>query len=62
MTAGKQQTGRAEGFGGEAQAAAIADDIAYDTADVDDGLRAGLLTLEGLASVPLVGDILGGEA
>jgi dGTPase len=44
--------------GGEAQAAAIADDVAYDTADVDDGLRAGLLTLDGLAEVPLVGDIL----
>jgi dGTPase len=44
--------------GGEAQAAAIADDVAYDTADVDDGLRAGLLTLDGLAEVPRVGDIL----
>ena len=27
----------------EAQAAAIADDIAYDAHDIDDGLRAGLL-------------------
>jgi dGTPase len=44
--------------GAEAQAAAIADDIAYDTHDVDDGLRAGLLTLEGLADLPLIGDIL----
>ena len=35
--------------GPEAQAAAIADDIAYDAHDIDDGLRAGLLTLEGLA-------------
>ena len=29
----------------EAQVAAIADDIAYDNHDIDDGLRAGLLTL-----------------
>jgi dGTPase len=43
---------------GEAQAAALADDIAYDTHDVDDGLRAGLLTLDGLTDLPLVGDIL----
>ena len=42
----------------EAQAAAIADDIAYDTHDMDDGLRAGLLTLAGLADVTMVGDIL----
>ena len=38
----------------EAQCAAIADDIAYNTHDIDDGLRAGLLTLEMLAEVPLV--------
>jgi dGTPase len=42
----------------EAQAAAIADDIAYNTHDIDDGLRAGLLTLEMLEAVPLVADIL----
>ena len=29
----------------EAQAAALADDIAYDAHDIDDGLRAGLFTL-----------------
>jgi dGTPase len=39
----------------EAQAAAIADDIAYNNHDIDDGLRAGLLTLEELADVPLAG-------
>jgi dGTPase len=44
----------------EAQAAAVADDIAYDAHDADDGLRAGLLTLDGLRDVPLLGDILGG--
>ena len=38
----------------EAQVAAIADDIAYDNHDIDDGLRAGLLTLEQLLEVPLV--------
>jgi dGTPase len=42
----------------EAQAAAIADDIAYDAHDIDDGLRAGLFTLEDIASVPLVGATL----
>ena len=38
----------------EAQIAAIADDIAYDNHDVDDGLRAGLFDIDQLCSVPLV--------
>jgi dGTPase len=38
----------------EAQVAAIADDIAYDNHDIDDGLRAGLFTLAELCEVPLV--------
>ncbi len=38
----------------EAQVAAIADDIAYDNHDIDDGLRAGLLTLDQLLEVPFV--------
>ncbi len=38
----------------EAQVAAIADDIAYDNHDIDDGLRAGLFTLDELMDVPLV--------
>ncbi len=42
----------------EAQCAAIADDIAYDAHDIDDGLRAGLLDLEALEDLPLVGDVL----
>src|SRR2546422_6381489 len=42
----------------EAQIAAIADDIAYDAHDIDDGLRAGLFALEDLASVPLISNIL----
>lgn len=41
----------------EAQIAAIADDIAYDNHDIDDGLRAGLFTLEDLlAEVPLAAE------
>ncbi len=38
----------------EAQIAAIADDIAYDNHDIDDGLRAGLLNLDELLEMPLV--------
>ena len=39
----------------EAQAASVADDIAYVNHDIDDALRAGLLRLDDLAHVPLVG-------
>ncbi len=42
----------------EAQVAALADDIAYNNHDVDDGLGAGLFTVEDLAEVPLIGPIL----
>jgi dGTPase len=42
----------------EAQVAAIADDIAYDAHDIDDGLRADLFALDDMVSVPLVGDIV----
>jgi len=38
----------------EAQVAAVADDIAYDNHDIDDGLRAGLFTLDELLGVPLI--------
>jgi dGTPase len=38
----------------EAQIAAIADDIAYDNHDIDDGLRAGLFSIEDVIEVPLV--------
>ena len=41
----------------EAQVAALADDIAYNNHDIDDGLRAGLFTIEELEAVPLVGGI-----
>jgi len=37
----------------EAQVAAIADDIAYDNHDVDDGLRAGIIDLAELIEVPM---------
>ncbi|MDP3895299.1 MAG: deoxyguanosinetriphosphate triphosphohydrolase [Mesorhizobium sp.] len=43
----------------EAQCAAIADDVAYDAHDIDDGLRSGLLTLDMLGESPLAAEILG---
>ncbi len=42
----------------EAQVAAIADDIAYDCHDLEDGLRAGLIDLADLEEQPLTGPIL----
>ncbi|MGH6814253.1 MAG: deoxyguanosinetriphosphate triphosphohydrolase [Hyphomicrobiaceae bacterium] len=45
---------------GEAQAAAIADDIAYCTHDLDDALRAGLIDRGGLHEAPLAGSIARG--
>ena len=42
----------------EAQAAAVADDIAYVNHDIDDALRARLLRLEDLIGVPLVGPFI----
>lgn len=41
----------------EAQAAAIADDIAYNAHDIDDALRAGLIQFDDMAAVTLVGPI-----
>lgn len=41
----------------EAQVAAIADDIAYNSHDIDDALRAGLVRLADLVDVPLVGPL-----
>ena len=38
----------------EAQVAALADDIAYDNHDIDDGLRGGFLTLDDLLTQPFV--------
>ena len=38
----------------EAQVAAVADDVAYDNHDIDDGIRAGLLNLDELVELPIV--------
>jgi dGTPase len=42
----------------EAQVAAIADDIAYDAHDIDDGLRAGLFGVDDLRVMPLAAEII----
>ncbi|MDR3424900.1 MAG: deoxyguanosinetriphosphate triphosphohydrolase [Alphaproteobacteria bacterium] len=42
----------------EAQVAALSDDIAYNTHDIDDGHRAGFFRLEDLSALPLFGSAL----
>ncbi len=42
----------------EAQAAALADDIAYNSHDIDDGLRAGLFLLDDLRAIPFLAGLL----
>jgi dGTPase len=42
----------------EAQVAAIADDIAYDAHDIDDGLRAGLFSVDDLKVMPLTAGMI----
>ena len=42
----------------EAQVAAIADDIAYDAHDIDDGLQAGLFTVDDLKVMPLTAEMI----
>src|SRR4029079_10853005 len=42
----------------EAQVAAIADDIAYDAHDIDDGLGAGLFTVDDLKVMPLTAEMI----
>jgi dGTPase len=42
----------------EAQVAAIADDIAYDAHDIDDGLRAGLFQVDDLKAIPLTAGMI----
>ena len=46
--------------GPEAQVAALADDIAYNNHDIDDGLRAGLFDIDDLRGVKLVGPVIDG--
>ena len=43
----------------EAQVAAIADDIAYNAHDIDDGLRAGLFRVDDLKVMPLTAEMIG---
>jgi dGTPase len=43
----------------EAQVSALSDDIAYHSHDVNDGLRAGLFSIDDLADVPIIGPIIG---
>jgi dGTPase len=43
----------------EAQVAALADDIAYNAHDIDDGLRAELFALDDLGEVPLAAALIG---
>ena len=42
----------------EAQCAAVADDIAYNSHDVDDGLQSGLFQIDELMDIPLIGPAL----
>ncbi len=43
--------------GPEAQVAALSDDIAYNNHDIDDGIAAGLFTVDDLMDLPIVGDV-----
>lgn len=43
--------------GTEGQIAALSDDIAYNNHDIDDGLRSGILKIEQLMDLPLVGEV-----
>ncbi|WP_034791245.1 deoxyguanosinetriphosphate triphosphohydrolase [Hyphomonas beringensis] len=46
--------------GPEAQVAALSDDIAYNNHDIDDGIAAGLFTIDELMDLPIVGDVFRG--
>lgn len=43
--------------GPEAQVAALSDDIAYNNHDIDDGIGAGLFTIDDMLDLPIVGDV-----
>lgn len=51
----RQDLGLATYASAEAQVAALADDIAYNNHDVDDGLQAGLFGIDDLIDIPLIG-------
>jgi dGTPase len=53
-----QDLGLTSHASGEAQAAAIADDIAYNSHDLDDGLRAGLFAIEDPLEVPFLHELM----
>ena len=42
----------------EAQVASISDDIAYNNHDLEDGLRAGLFTIQKISSIPLISKLI----
>ena len=42
----------------EAQVAGIADDVAYNSHDLDDGMAAGFFTLDDLLDLPIIGEIV----
>lgn len=46
--------------GPEAQVAAVSDDIAYNNHDIDDGIAAGVFSIDDLLELPLVGDVFRG--
>jgi dGTPase len=46
--------------GPEAQVAALSDDIAYNNHDIDDGIAAGLFTIDDMMDLPIVGDVFRG--
>jgi dGTPase len=42
----------------ESQISALSDDIAYNNHDIDDGIRAGLFTMNDIKDLPIVGDVI----
>ncbi len=42
----------------EAQISALSDDIAYNNHDIDDGIRAGLFSIDDIKDLPIIGEII----